>query len=175
MQLQRRDESIEELLARAGGPTPYASLSDAQIYRNNLRVASTMLSAKGQNQYNFLLLPGDSIYIPRNEPFVEVKGEVFNPQILRYESGSFLSYISDAGGVNDNGNLKKAYIQYSNGVNKQIHRFLFFRTYPKVTAGSKIIVPAKQAGERKGISIIELSALTGILTGIVSMITILKR
>lgn len=173
--LERRDESIEELLARAGGPTPYASLSDAQIYRNNLRVASTMLSAKGQNQYNFLLLPGDSIYIPRNEPFVEVKGEVFNPQILRYESGSFLSYISDAGGVNDNGNLKKAYIQYSNGVNKQIHRFLFFRTYPKVTAGSKIIVPAKQAGERKGISIIELSALTGILTGIVSMITILKR
>jgi protein involved in polysaccharide export with SLBB domain len=173
--LERRDESIEELLARAGGPTPYASLSDAQIYRNNLRVASTVLSTKGQNQYNFLLLPGDSIYIPRNEPFVEVKGEVFNPQILRYQSGSFLSYISDAGGVNDNGNLKKAYIQYSNGVNKQIHRFLFFRSYPKVTAGSKIIVPAKQAGERKGISIIELSALTGILTGIVSMITILKR
>lgn len=173
--LERRDESIEELLARAGGPTPYASLADAQIYRNNLRVASTMLSSKGQNEYNFLLLPGDSIFIPRNEPFVEVKGDVFNPQILRYQSGRFLSYISDAGGVNDNGNLKKAYIQYSNGVNKQINRFLFFRSYPKVTAGSKIIVPAKQAGERKGISIIELSALTGILTGIVSMITILKR
>lgn len=172
--LERRDESIQELIARAGGPTPYASLSNAQVYRNNLRVASTILSDDGQQRYKFLLLPGDSIFIPRNEPFVEVKGEVFNPQILRFESNSFVSYISDAGGITDKGNLKKAYVQYSNGVTKTIRHFLFFRSYPKIYAGSKIIVPEKAPGERKGVSIIELSALTGILTGIVSMIALLK-
>ncbi|MEN9685665.1 MAG: hypothetical protein RLZZ28_1451 [Bacteroidota bacterium] len=172
--LERRDESIQELIARAGGPTPYASLSNAQVYRNNLRVASTILSEEGKQQYRFLLLPGDSIFIPRNEPFVEVKGEVYNPQILRFKSNRFLSYISESGGITDKGNRKKAYVQYSNGVTRTIHHFLFFKNYPKVHPGSKIIVPEKTPGERKGLSIVELSALTGILTGIVSMIALLK-
>ena len=172
--LERRDESIQELIARAGGPTPYASLNNAQVYRNNLRVASTILSEEGKQQYKFLLLPGDSIFIPRNEPFVEVKGEVYNPQILKFESSRFLSYISESGGITDKGNRRKAYIQYSNGVTRTIHHFLFFKTYPKVRPGSKIIIPEKAPGERKGISIVELSALTGILAGIVSMISLLK-
>lgn len=172
--LERRDESIQELIARAGGPTPYASLSNAQVYRNNLRLASTLLSEEGKQQYKLLLLPGDSIFIPRNEPFVEVKGEVYNPQILRFESTNFLSYISESGGITDKGNKKKAYIQYSNGVTRTIHQFLFFKSYPKVHPGSKIIIPEKVPGERKGLSIVELSALTGILTGIVSMIALIK-
>jgi len=173
--LERRDESVQELIKRAGGVTPNGSFANTQVYRNKLRVAATMLDNTGNEADRFLLLPGDSIFIPRNESFVEVKGEVFNQQIFRYDSRRFLSYISDAGGTTDKANLRKAYIQYSNGVNKQVHHFLFFRKYPKVYPGSRIFVPEKNPGEKKGLSIFELSALTGILTAVVSMVSLLKK
>ena len=171
--LERRDESIQELIARAGGVSPYASISNTQVFRNGTRVATTIFADKNRSE-KFLLLPGDSIFIPRDVPFVEVKGAVFNPQILRYESNSFTSYISDAGGTTDKGNLKKAYIQYSNGVNRKIRHFLFFRNYPKVLPGSKIFVPEKSDSEKKGISPFEISALAGLLAALVGMINVLK-
>ncbi|OYW81782.1 MAG: hypothetical protein B7Z27_01415 [Sphingobacteriia bacterium 32-37-4] len=128
-----------------------------------------------QSNAPFLLQPGDSIFIPRNEPFVEVKGAVFNPQLLSFESGSFKEYISDAGGFTEKADTKRAYVQYSNGINKQIKRFLFFRTYPTVLPGSKIIVPEKSGTERRGLSILEVSAITGSLTALVSLISVLRR
>jgi protein involved in polysaccharide export with SLBB domain len=170
--LEKRDETIQEVIRRAGGISPYASMSDAQVYRGNLRVATDLLASGGSK---FQLLPDDSIYIPRSEPFVEVKGAVFNPQIISYESSNFLSYISDAGGVTDKANLRKAYIQYSNGINSKIHHFLFFRIYPKVLAGSKIIVPEKPEGARRGLNIVEVSALTGSLSALIGLISILRN
>lgn len=172
--LEKRNETVPEVIRRAGGITPYASMGNVQVFRKGLRVGTTILG-QSETENQFLLQPGDSIYIPRNEPFVEVQGAVFNPQILSYESASFKRYISDAGGVTDKGNLKKAYIQYSNGINKKINRFLFFRSYPRVTAGSKIIVPEKSGNERKGLSIIEISAITGSLSALVSLISVLRK
>lgn len=172
--LEKRDETIIEVIRRAGGLSPYASISDVQVYRNNLRVGTDLYDGNKPAD-RFLLLPGDSIFIPRNEPFVEVKGAVFNPQILRYESSSFKSYISDAGGVTDKGNMRRAYIQYSNGISKQINHFLFFRNYPKVTPGSKIIIPEKTDTQRRGLSIVEISALTGSFTALISLISILRN
>lgn len=172
---ERRDETIQDVIKRAGGISPYASMNDVQVFRNNLRVATNLLSADNMDANKFLLLPNDSIYIPRNEPFVEVKGAVFNPQIISYESKRFTDYISDAGGVTDNGNLRKAYIQYSNGLSKKIHHFLFFRRYPKVTAGSKIIIPEKSPNEKRGLSILEISTLTGTLATVISLIAVLRR
>lgn len=172
--LEKRNETLQEVIARAGGISPYASLADVQVFRNSLRVGTNVLADIKGNDAQFLLRTGDSVYVPRNEPFVEVKGAVFNPQILSYESGSFISYISDAGGVTDKGNLKKAYVQYSSGINKKIRHFLFFRNYPRIYPGSKIIVPEKTETGRKGMSIIEISALTGSLSALISLISILK-
>ena len=173
-ELEKRDETVQEVIKRAGGISPYASMKDVQVFRNNTRVGTTLLANQEINGQKFLLLPDDSIYIPRNEPFVEVKGAVFNPQIISFESARFTAYISDAGGVTDKGNLRKSYIQYSNGISRKIHHFLFFRIYPTVKAGSKIIVPERVDSERRGLSIIELSAITGSLTALVSLMSILK-
>ena len=172
--LERRDETVQEVIKRAGGITPYASMGDVQVYRKGLRVGTNLLSENSRHSEKFLLQPDDSIYIPRNEPFVEVKGAVFNPQILSYEPGSFRSYINNVGGVTDKGNLKKAYIQYSNGISKKSRHFLFFRSYPKVLPGSKITVPEKSGTEKKGLSLVEISAFTAILTALVSLANILK-
>ena len=173
--LERRNETVQEVIKRAGGISPLASMNDVQVFRNGLRVATTLLSDESRSKERFLLLPDDSIYIPKSEPFVEVKGEVFNPQILSYEEGSFMSYIYAAGGTTDKGNLKKSYIQYSNGISNKIRHFLFFRRYPKVKPGSKIIVPEKTDGFKKGVSILELASLTGSLSALVGLISILKK
>ena len=173
--LERRNETVQELIQRAGGISPLASMSDVQVYRNGLRVSTNLLGDDTRFKKPFLLLPDDSIYIPKREDFVEVKGEVFNPQILSFESGNFMTYISGAGGTTDKGNLKKAYIQYSNGINNKIHHFLFFRRYPKVLPGSKIFVPEKTDMQRKGLSIFELASLTGSLSALVGLISILKK
>jgi len=170
--LEKRNETLKELISRAGGITPLAAMNDVQIYRNQLRVGTNLIE---QSDKPFLLQPGDSIYIPRNEPFVEVKGAVFNPQLLRYESTKFKAYISDAGGVTDKADTKRAYVKYSNGINKQIKRFLFFKKYPTVLPGSKIIVPEKTSTEKRGLSIIEISAITASLTALVSLISVLRN
>ena len=171
--LEKRNETLQEVLTKAGGISPYASIADVQVFRSGLRVGTNLEDNNGAP--SFLLRPGDSIFIPRKEPFVEVKGGVFNPQILSYSSSSFMDYISNAGGITDKGNLKKAYVQYSSGIHKKINHFLFFRTYPKIYPGSKIIVPEKTDTGKKGLSIIELSAITGSLSAIISLISVLRK
>ena len=170
--LEKRNETLQELLQKAGGVSPYASIKDVQVFRNGLRVGTPSESKDGIPA--FLLRPSDSVFIPRQEPFVEIKGEVFNPQILSYHSTRFKSYISNAGGTTDKGNLKKAYVEYPSGISKKINHFLFFRSYPKIYPGSKIIVPAKTETAKKGLSIIELSAITGSLSAIISLISVLR-
>jgi len=173
--LEKRNETIEELINRSGGISPFAAMRDVQVFRKGLRVGTTLLSDDSRQKEKFLLQPDDSIYIPKFDPFVEVKGAVFNPQILSYQSDNFMSYISDVGGITDKGNLKKAYIQYSNGINRKIHHFLFFRNYPKVLPGSKIIVPEKSDTGKKGLSVFEASTILGSLATLVSLIVVLVR
>jgi protein involved in polysaccharide export with SLBB domain len=171
--LEKRNETLQEVLNKAGGISPYASISDVQVFRNGLRVGTNLENSNGAP--SFLLRPSDSIFIPRKEPFVEVKGGVFNPQILSYASTRFMDYISNAGGITDKGNLKKAYVEYSSGIHKKINHFLFFRSYPKIYPGSKIIVPEKTDIGKRGLSIIELSAITGSLSAIISLISVLRK
>jgi protein involved in polysaccharide export with SLBB domain len=174
--LEKRNETIQELLQRSGGLSPYAAMGDVQVFRGGLRVGTDVLSENPvTGAERFLLQPDDSIFVPRKQTFVEVKGAVFNPQILRYDSPRFLTYISDAGGVTDKGNLGKSYVQYSNGINRKIHHFLFFRRYPKVTPGSKIIVPDKSEVPGKGLSVLEISSLLGSLATLISLVTVLNK
>jgi len=174
--LEKRNETIQELLQRSGGLSPYAAMGDVQVFRGGLRVGTDVLSENSvTGAERFLLQPDDSIFVPRKQTFVEVKGAVFNPQILRYDSPRFLTYISDAGGVTDKGNLRKSYVQYSNGINRKIHHFLFFRRYPKVTPGSKIIVPDKSEVQGKRLSVLEISSLLGSLATLISLVTVLNK
>jgi protein involved in polysaccharide export with SLBB domain len=172
--LEKRNATVQDILKSAGGISPFAKLSDVQVFRNNLRVATTLLTETPNSNNQFLLQPEDSIYIPKNTPFVQVLGAVFNPQILNYEGGRLYSYVMEAGGATDKAYLKKAYVQYSNGINKKIRHFLFVRFYPKVLPGSKIIVPERSPSDRRTLSIGELSAIAGVVTSLVTLAISLK-
>lgn len=172
--LEKRNESVQDILQRAGGISPFGALKDLQVYRSNLRVG-TDIFANPSSSEPFLLQPGDSLFVPRNESFVQVNGQVFNQQIVSFSSTHFMDYISAAGGVTDNGKLGKAYIQYSNGINKKIKHFLFFRRYPKVLPGSKIVVPEKSLFSSGFFTAGSIATYTTIFTALIALISVLKN
>jgi len=171
--LERRDETIKDIITRAGGLTQYGSLQDLQVFRNGTRIGVN-LAQNAEKDMSLLMLPGDSLFISRNDPFVEIVGGVYNPQLIRYESSSFKSYISAAGGVKNRASLAKAYIQYGNGINRKTTRFLFLKFYPTVRPGSKIIVPDVPEKE-SSFSVAQFGAITTIVSGLVTLAAILKK
>lgn len=171
--LQRRDETALELLKRAGGITPSGSLINAQVYRNGLRVDADL--AGNEKDSKLILLPEDSVFIPKENPFVEVIGGVNTPQLFRFKSKSFKYYINAAGGVKQGVKIKNAYISYANGINSPIKSFLFFRNYPSVSSGSQIIVREPDLQVKVKLGVGEISAAASILTVLVSLIAVLSR
>jgi protein involved in polysaccharide export with SLBB domain len=171
--LQRRDESALELIERAGGLTPSGSLKNTQVYRNGLRVDAN-LTGKG-NERKLVLLPQDSLFIPKENPFVEVVGGVNTPQLFHYNSQNFKYYLNAAGGVKQNVRLKNAYVSYPNGINSPVKHFLFFRNYPIITEGSKIVVPNPSLEVKVKLGVGEISAAATALTALVSLIAILRN
>ena len=176
--VQKRDETAMEFLSRAGGITPYGSLENTQVYRNGVRVnldfsAVHKLSASEHNK--MILLPRDSVYVPRVISYVEVAGAVNNPQYITYKGKRFKYYINAAAGTTQNARLKGAYIQYPDGLNRPVRHFLFFRVYPNVKPGSRIVVPEKQVDSRFKIGLSDIGGIATALTAIVSIIAILHK
>ncbi|MFX9058346.1 hypothetical protein ABTN75_21405, partial [Acinetobacter baumannii] len=59
------------------------------------------------------------------------------------------------------------------GINKKTKRFLFFRKYPKVHPGSKIVVPEKIPGE-SGLNMSQVTLYTGLITTLVALLSVIK-
>ncbi|HEY0175308.1 MAG TPA: SLBB domain-containing protein, partial [Pedobacter sp.] len=176
--VQSRDETAQDFLKRAGGLTPYGSLENAQTYRKGVRVNLDLTKATTNPKVreDMILLPGDSIYIPRVITLVEVSGAVNNPQLVSYHGRSFKYYLNAAAGKTENARLRGAYVKYPDGLNKPVTNFLFFRNYPSVKPGSKIVVPEKAPGNgllKMGIG--EIGGITSAVTALISLIAILTK
>lgn len=175
--VQRRDETALDFIQRAGGLSPYGSLESARIFRNNIRVDLDLTKGiiSEAVRKSMILLPGDSIYIPRIISFVRVLGAVNNPQYISYLGSRFKYYINGAGGAIENARIKGAYVQYPNGLNKPVRNFLFFRNYPSVKPGSTIIVPEKDPDARFKLGFAEITGITSAVTALIGLIAILYR
>jgi protein involved in polysaccharide export with SLBB domain len=123
---------------------------------------------KDKNHYsNVTLFPGDEIEVAIYNEGVKVTGNVLLTSEIPFRSGKgFKYYINAVGGVDNKGWKRKSYIIYPNGKASVTGSFLFFRSYPKVTPDSQIVVPEKpekrkmSAGEWVGIgSVISSLAL----------------
>tara|TARA_R110001592_G_scaffold50902_1_gene157226 strand:- start:1697 stop:4372 length:2676 start_codon:yes stop_codon:yes gene_type:complete len=103
------------------------------------------------SKYDLILKEGDVISIPGKLETVRVAGEVTSPLNVRFdESYSFKDYIELSGGFLISAKKGRSYIQYPNGERRGVKRFLFFKTYPEVRAGSTIFVSRKP--EKEGLS-----------------------
>ncbi len=121
------------------------------------------------SQYDLFLNDGDTLRIPKQLQTVRVNGEVLYPALVRYaKQHNFKDYVILSGGFGERASKKRSYAVYANGSVKGTKTFLFFRDYPRVTAGTEIFVPSKKEREK-----IRPMEIISIITGLVSTAAII--
>ena len=161
--LIKDNETIYEVIGRAGGLNPEAFLGGAKLNRSfdNIGLVIIQLGDIMKNpnaSYNISLSDGDILTIPKNKELVSIAGAVNIGDItnaaelnndykinVAYMSGRNVKYYIDefAGGLSDNADKSKIYVQDANGKKSKVKSFLFFKKYPKVNKGSAIVVGYK--------------------------------
>ena len=116
---------------------------------------------------DLLVQSGDTLFIPKKLETVRLRGELLNPTTVRHQNNKTTKYyINNAGGFKSRADKSKTYVIYPNGLARATKKFLFFNIYPKVVAGSEIIVPQKL--EKK--SSLGIGNLTGIFTTVATLV-----
>jgi hypothetical protein len=131
-----------------------------------------LISKKPNSTSNLIIQVNDSIRIPNKKSTVLISGGVMFETEVPYRNGKNVKYyIKNAGGAAEKGWMKKVYVVHANGSASASGSVFGIRKYPKVFAGSKIIVPEKpektkmSTGEIVGIASI-LTSLAGILLAV---------
>ncbi|MCK4957485.1 MAG: SLBB domain-containing protein [Candidatus Cloacimonetes bacterium] len=141
----KKDETLSNLIARAGGFKDDAFIEGINFSRKGLKVVGDYRKAlSGNKNFDVTLTDGDSIYVPNHPGVVIVNGLVNNPGIVKYQKGwSVYDYIEAAGGYHLNADKSEVTVYYPSGNAKQR---CFFST-PKVTEGANIVVPKDRPKE----------------------------
>lgn len=163
--LETKNESLLDLIIKAGGPTSEAFLFGTQYERDGKKLVVDLEALYYENdlEENVYLKNGDKIFIPKKPNTVIVDGEVNNPGLYRFVEGlSVKDYIDNAGGVTDSAN----YVIYrkANGESRRVN-FGVFTSDPEVFDGSVIIVTKEPAAKPRetsfdlGKTVIDIFAL----------------
>ena len=177
--LINRDETLTQLIDRAGGLSGYAFQTGAKLYRWEdstgyvlMDISKAMQKAQlphkkrkrqeallQQLNYNYILLAGDSIFIPKVRNMVTLTGAMRHFEVdtsLHQVSVPFepnqnaKDYVINYGaGYGRYAKKSRTYVKKANGEIKQTRRFLFFKKYPKVENGSTVFVDESDRHKRK--------------------------
>lgn len=124
---------------------------------------------------NLILEDGDIITVDRNNNLVKVSGEVYFPTLVPYDNNVNLRYyIKRSGNYTGRARKIRTMVIYPDGKVKTVKRFLFFKSYPKVTPRSEIFVPEKIAKNKAKISTGEWALIVSAL-GIIANVIITSR
>ena len=127
--IQGNGETLDDILIRAGGFTSKAYDDGIQMYRDSSQVVL-------QN-YDIVVMDGDSLHVPKHPGIVFVKGEVYNPGLIQFKKGKTLRhYIERAGGYNIYADNSRVVVFYANG-DVKIKKWY---SNPKIKEGATIIV-----------------------------------
>ena len=143
------------------------------VERDNIKIPieGKKVSQYFEPQTDLELVNGDIIFIPVNDNTITISGSVQQESIISYKKSiDFKKAISASGGLLENSDLKRAFVEYQNGQKKSVKSFLGIKTYPKLLPGSKIFVPEK-IEERNKTSVGEI---VGYTTSLVSIIALIK-
>jgi protein involved in polysaccharide export with SLBB domain len=125
---------------------------------------ATIMANPGSKN-DLTLEEGDVLTIPKEKMDVRISGQVLFPTRVVYDNKLELKdYLGRAGGLTDNARKGKIYVLYPNGNAAKTSSFLFFRSFPKVTAGAEVIVPKKHEVERRRLTTGEIIGITTAIT-----------
>jgi protein involved in polysaccharide export with SLBB domain len=180
--LKTKTERITDLIERAGGLTNDA-YADGVIFlrprngvgRIGIQLSDVLRSSKSHD--NLPLQDGDSLYIPRFNPIVNVQGAVNSPLSVTYAPGKTIEYyIRAAGGPTVRADVKRAYVTQPNGkVEARQAHFLLPDAIPSPHPGSTVVVPNRDPLDRPADLLGSLGTITQVLTGLVTLIIAVRR
>jgi len=120
---------------------------------------------------NLLIEDGDVLVIPKKLETVKVIGEVMYPSYVVYSSSNgFNDFITASGGFSDNALRKNSFVLHPNGKVIGTRTFLGFKIYPRVVAGSIIVVPKKTIDLSGRISAGELVSISSSITSVMALV-----
>jgi polysaccharide biosynthesis/export protein len=180
--IKDKAQRISDLLELAGGFKEGAFKEGAVFLRDSLQIAINLLNVLKNPEVkdNLLLVGGDILRIPRENQTVKLTGEVLNPVSIAFRFGqSAKDYIAQAGGFTDKAAKRRVFVRYANGLSDKTRNYWFFNTYPKVTQGSEIIIPAILTDNSNKMTTAEKVAVLGAVTSIsfivISIVNALKK
>ncbi len=142
--LLRRDERVSDLVRRAGGLTDLAYARGATFRRNGGgRLAIDLPEAlrNPRRSDNLVLVPGDTLRVPRFNPTVQVEGAVLNPVTALWQQGAGVGfYVTQASGFRQDADRRSVVVISPAGR---------VRKGGAPEPGSRVIVPAKVEAEPK--------------------------
>ncbi|MDB2567116.1 SLBB domain-containing protein [Flavobacteriaceae bacterium] len=151
-----------------------ASKDGISIVRDSIQIpvnGTKLISQGNTSKFNFELFSGDKIIVPTKNKTAIISGAVQQEGILNIDRPINAKLaINYTGGFNNNASRKEVYVEYQNGLRKTTKSFLFFKFYPRVIPGSKVIVPEKDENKNKT----SVGEIVGYTTSLVSIIALVK-
>lgn len=180
--LLTKSDRVSDLVKRAGGLLPRSYVAGAVFSRPTRdlgRIGVDLEEAlrDPSSRDNLVLLPGDSLNIPRYQPTVKVEGAVNSPIAVAYIPGKDIKYYIDAaGGARYDADMHRSYVKQPNGiVDPYRARALFIPDHkPSPDAGATVVVPAKDPNDKKDYTAIA-GAVAQILASTVAIVAIALR
>ncbi|MEP7266509.1 MAG: SLBB domain-containing protein [Saprospiraceae bacterium] len=163
--LIKDNETIVDLLRRAGGPNNRAFLEGATLQRSEDNIGYIVFrlpeAVKNPNSWdNLILKQGDVLSIPKVLDFVRVEGqtdavELYQDKLIGANNRINVAFVPNknakyyvdefAAGVSNTGSRSRITVERPNGRIQKTKRFLIFNIYPKVEKGSIVRVGTKRA------------------------------
>jgi polysaccharide export outer membrane protein len=178
--LRTKSETIRDLIERAGGLTHDAYpngvvFSRVKIGRIGIELPDVLRNSKSVD--NLPLLNGDSIFIPRYNPVVNVQGAVNSPLTVTFSPGRTVDhYIRAAGGPGRFADVKHAYVIQPNGkVESRAPHFLLPDGVPQPLAGSTVFVPALNPLDKPFDLVGGLGTLAQVAGALVTLLIAVRR
>ncbi len=151
--ITRKNERLSDMIVRAGGLTTEAYSGGTVFTRRQNNVGRIGLDVPNvlrnrRHVDNLLLQDGDSVFVPRFNAVVTVRGSVNSPVAVAYAPGRDLNYyVRAAGGPATNADVGRSYVTQANGKVESVQRRrLLPDGVPSPRAGSTVTVPARQIG-----------------------------
>ena len=171
-------ERLSDLVARAGGLLPTAFPESFRLVRRGRIVAVSFQRALARDPVHDLALEGgDEISIGPDSRVVIVTGAVARPAAIPFRaSWGVQDYVDAAGGVREDADRKRLFVEYQNGLSGRSSRTLWlFRNEPPVRSGSVVTVPAKPPSsgssfrDALAVTVQATSALTSVLIAVIAL------
>ena len=104
-------------------------------------IDANLLSIKQDPFKNFTLRDGDMLLIPQRPQYINIVGEVLNPNTLVFNPGlSVMDYLASSGGLTEAADEEKIFVIRPNGSSFLYKRTLFKNTQ-NLLPGSTVVVP----------------------------------